>query len=109
MNLRDNEIQMSEFYSLMGYFSDKYQSKVSAIFVGFTNQNITYFLRNYHINYSEKKLVTQPGDYSSFTLCVQFENKQVEGVRNLVENELHNLQFLAEKVKLLDYMRHSDA
>jgi hypothetical protein len=88
----------------MRYFSDSYQSKVSAVYIGFTNQNITYFMRNHQSNDSGLKLKIQPGDYCRFTVCIQFENNQVEGVRNLVENELNNLQYLAEKVKLLDYM-----
>lgn len=107
MILTDAKKLLPEFYSLMGYYSKDYDSKVDAIYVGFIDQNLTYLLRNPRIGLTIETFDPQPNDYGSHTVCVQFENNKVEGVRNLVEKDLDNLGYLISKAELLDSMNHS--
>lgn len=108
MVLKNAKELMPEFYSLMGYYSKDYDSKVNAVYIGFTDQNLTYLLRNPRIGHTVETFDPQPGDYGNHTVCVQFENNKVEGVRNVVERDLDNLKDLIPKAKLLDRMSHSE-
>ena len=107
MILKDAKEMLPKFLSLRGFHSNVYGKKIQDIYIGFIDQNLTHLMRNPNNCHTVETFDPQPNDYGNHTLCVQFEDGTVEGVRNLVETDLDNLMDLNLISAQLDYMTHS--